>query len=105
MSKKDNEIEPINDSFDRVTKAVISPKNTKEVVGVKPIYINKLPPKNTKKLVTPEQGSFDLTINCQKEIQGVGMGVLSDGTPFLTQRGLARLCGIDKNPIGTFKLK
>ena len=22
------------------------------------------------------------------------MGVLSDGTPFLTQRGLARLCGV-----------
>jgi hypothetical protein len=29
------------------------------------------------------------------------MGVLSDGTPFLTQRGLARLCGIQNAHIGT----
>jgi hypothetical protein len=35
------------------------------------------------------------------EIQGVGMGVLSDGTPFLTQRGLARLCGVENAHIGT----
>ncbi len=35
-----------------------------------------------------------LFIDKQKEIDGVGMGVLSDGTAFLTGRGLARLCGI-----------
>ena len=29
------------------------------------------------------------------------MGVLSDGTPFLTQRGLARLCGVQNAHIGT----
>ena len=29
------------------------------------------------------------------EIDGVAMGVLSDGTPYLTLRGLARLCGVD----------
>lgn len=29
-----------------------------------------------------------------KEVEGVEMGVLSDGTPFLTQRGLARVCGV-----------
>jgi hypothetical protein len=30
-----------------------------------------------------------------------GMGVLSDGTPFLTQRGLAVLCGVENAHIGT----
>lgn len=40
------------------------------------------------------QGSLDLGIAKQIEIDGVGMGVLSDGTPFLTGRGLARLCGV-----------
>jgi len=32
------------------------------------------------------------------EVDGVQMGVLSDGTPYLTMRGLARMCGID-NPV------
>lgn len=39
-------------------------------------------------------GQGDLFIEKQIEIDGVGMGVLSDGTAFLTGRGLARLCGI-----------
>ncbi|MCX9148185.1 hypothetical protein [Erythrobacter sp. WG] len=30
-----------------------------------------------------------------------GMGILSDGTPFLTQRGLAVLCGVENAHIGT----
>lgn len=42
----------------------------------------------------PRQGSLDLGVAKQIEIDGVGMGVLSDGTPFLTGRGLARLCGV-----------
>lgn len=28
------------------------------------------------------------------EVDGIGMGVLSDGTPYLTLRGLSRVCGI-----------
>ncbi|KAA0068523.1 hypothetical protein [Rhodanobacter sp. T12-5] len=46
------------------------------------------------KLADPKQGELSLGIEKQIEIDGVGMGVLSDGTPFLTGRGLARLCGI-----------
>lgn len=30
-----------------------------------------------------------------------GMGILSDGTPFLTQRGLAALCGVENAHVGT----
>ncbi len=40
------------------------------------------------------QAQLDLGIEKQVEIDGVGMGVLSDGTAFLTGRGLARLCGV-----------
>jgi hypothetical protein len=35
------------------------------------------------------------------KINDLGMGVLSDGTPFLTQRGLASLCGVENAHIGT----
>lgn len=45
------------------------------------------------------QGKLDLGIQKQVEIDGVGMGVLSDGTPFLTLRGLARLCGVNHSVI------
>ena len=43
---------------------------------------------------TDKQRTLPLGIARQVEIDGVGMGVLSDGTAFLTGRGLARLCGI-----------
>ena len=45
------------------------------------------------------QGELDLKIAKQVEIDGIGMGVLSDGTAFLNGRGLARLCGIDSSRI------
>lgn len=35
----------------------------------------------------------------EKEIDGIGMGVLSDGSAYLTARGLARMCGIDHTKI------
>jgi hypothetical protein len=44
-------------------------------------------------------GQGELFIEKQLEVNGVGMGVLSDGTAFLTGRGLARLCGIDSSRI------
>ncbi|WP_170333106.1 hypothetical protein [Ruegeria arenilitoris] len=48
----------------------------------------------------PDQGVLDLAVECQIESDGVGMGVLKDGTPFLNQRGLARLCGVQNKYIG-----
>ncbi|MHB9880128.1 hypothetical protein ACSMXM_10730 [Pacificimonas sp. ICDLI1SI03] len=39
--------------------------------------------------------------NDEAKINQLGMGVLSDGTPFLTQRGLAALCGVENAHIGT----
>lgn len=29
------------------------------------------------------------------EVDGIQMGVLNNGTPYLTMRGLSRLCGVD----------
>lgn len=51
-------------------------------------------------LVTaPQQLRLDLQIAVEREIDGVGMGVLTDGTPFLAIRGLARMCGVDHSNI------
>ncbi|MCI8210783.1 hypothetical protein AUC61_14695 [Pseudomonas sp. S25] len=51
------------------------------------------------KLPTTVNPQMPLAIDAQVEIDGIGMGVLSDGTPFLTARGLARLCGIQHTSI------
>jgi hypothetical protein len=37
----------------------------------------------------------------EAEVGGIGMGVLSDGTPYLNQLGLAALCGVQNAHIGT----
>ncbi|WP_342344733.1 hypothetical protein [Vannielia litorea] len=48
---------------------------------------------------TTQQLELDLTIVTEVEADGVGMGVLSNGAPYLTGRGLARLCGVDHSTI------
>lgn len=54
---------------------------------------------STNLVTTPAQGELPLEIAKEVEIDGVGMGVLSDGTPYLTLRGLARMCGVDHTNI------
>lgn len=46
-----------------------------------------------------KQQSLDLDIERQAEVNGLEMGVLSDGTPFLTGRTLAILCGVHHSVI------
>lgn len=41
-------------------------------------------------------------VEVQKEINGVEMGVLADGTPYLTESGLARMCGINRAVLNRF---
>lgn len=55
------------------------------------ISVNKLPAITDRSPITPQGGLF---VDKELEIDGIGMGVLSDGTAFLTGRGLARLCGV-----------
>ncbi|MBS0918228.1 hypothetical protein JI723_14100 [Providencia manganoxydans] len=48
------------------------------------------------------QGKLDLRPVVEVEDNGIQMGVLSDGTPYLTLYGLAKLCGIDPAPLLMF---
>jgi hypothetical protein len=59
--------------------------------------ISTLAPKNGSKEIT----QLSLDIAKDTEIRGIGMGVLSDGTPYLNQRGLAALCGVQNAHIST----
>lgn len=63
--------------------------------------INVLAPKSGSKEITESQSEMDLGIRAERDVEGIGMGVLSDGTPYLNQRGLAALCGVQNAHIGT----
>ena len=65
------------------------------------IKINVLAAKSTRKEITPSQGTLPLGIEKTGDFGEIGMGVLSDGTPYLSQRGLAVLCGVENAHIGT----
>lgn len=66
--------------------------------------IKHLPKKNGSEELTSNQMSLPLGVEKQTEIDGVGMGVLSDGTPFLTGRGLARLIDMENLHVRTISL-
>lgn len=72
---------------------------------MKPIEIKALPQKQPVKELTTKQMSFELAVQREVEVDGIGMGVLSDGTPFLTGRGLARLLDIENLHIRTISLE
>lgn len=45
------------------------------------------------------QGVLDLEIEIQQNVDGIEMGVLENGIPYLTQTGLASLCGVARSVI------
>jgi hypothetical protein len=63
--------------------------------------IKRLPQTMRQNAISSAQGTLPFDVEKEREIQGIGMGVLKDGTPFLTQRGLALLCGVQNAHIRT----
>ena len=61
---------------------------------------NKLPQKTPSKEIGPVQGVLDIGVEITRDVNGIEMGVFDNGTPFLSQRGLAVLCGIENAHIG-----
>lgn len=47
----------------------------------------------------PKQIPLDLGIEVQKDVNGIEMGVLGNGIPFLTQRGLSGVTGVNRSVI------
>ena len=84
-----------------VHKAVDMSAQPPKEVSAKANKISVLAPKSPSKEISPAEPELDLGIETEREIDGIGMGVLKDGTPYLNQRGLARLCGVQNAHIGT----
>jgi hypothetical protein len=88
-----SDIEPIDADFDDVARKMITPapsfaSNT-----------NNLPAKMAQTPATPRQGVLDLGVEVERIVGGVEMGVLENGLPYLTQRGLAEMSGAARSTI------
>ena len=90
-AKKDDIIEPIDAGFEAVTNAIIRPtpkgnKNSALVVN------------STDLVPPPSQGEL-FHVEKQVEINGIEMGVLENGMSYITESGLARMCGLNRKAL------
>ena len=56
-------------------------------------------PKSPQSPATPKQGVLDLGVEVERVVGGVEMGVLENGIPYLTQRGLSEMSGAARSTI------
>lgn len=93
-------IDPLNADFDAVAKAVVKSKNGSQQAAPKFNENKDLAVKYPLQQAAPQM-HLDLGIEVQKDINGIEMGVLDNGMPYLTQRGLAGVVGVARSLIQT----
>jgi hypothetical protein len=93
MAKDKNIVEPINAPFDEVVASIVQP------AGSKNNKINKIGGNMALQPAGPRQGVLDIGVQVQKDVNGIEMGVLDNGIPFLTQAGLSRISGAARSVI------
>lgn len=71
-----------------------------EEISLNASKIRTLAPKAPSKEIASMDAQGTLIPIVEKDVGGIGMGVLADGTPYLNQRGLAALCGVQNGHIG-----
>lgn len=86
-------IEPIDADFDDVAKAML------KVAAPLSSNAKGLMSNNSLSVATPRQGVLDLGVEVERVVGGVEMGVLENGLPYLTQRGLAEMSGASRKVI------
>lgn len=93
MPKDKNVVDPIAGSFDDVVESIVHPathnSNKSKYLGEK---MATLP-------ASPKQLVLDIGVQIQKDVNGIEMGVLENGIPFLTQNGLAKIAGTARSVI------
>jgi hypothetical protein len=86
-------IEPINADFDQVAKAMVTPATPLSSKSKMLSTVSGQTP------ATPQQLTLDLGIEVERVVGGIEMGVLENGIPYLTQRGLAEMTGAARSTI------
>lgn len=92
MADKKDIIEPITDgSFDQVVNSIAPrAKTPAPQSGNNFNYLGKV---DVNSPASPVQLALDLGVKVEKNIEGIEMGVLDNGMPYLTQAGLSRMSG------------
>lgn len=91
MPKKPTLIEPIDATFNNLTKATVM----KNIAPPRTSKIDELEAKMIKN-IAGGQTEMIFDVDIEKEVGGIQMGVLKGGTPYLTQEGLSKLCGVSR---------
>lgn len=86
-------IDPLDGSFEAVAKAMVTPATPLSKDN------NNLSAQPAQTPATPRQGVLDLGIEVERVVGGIEMGVLENGIPYLTQRGLADMTGAARSTI------
>ena len=90
----DKIIEPINASFDEVVDKIA------QGATINTNNINELQRKSSAQGATQfKQMTLDIGIEVERDINGIEMGVLENGTAFLSQRGLQRIIGVTRKKL------
>jgi len=95
--KTDKIAEPISEDFNAAKRAAARP----EQAGPKSNKNKDLALKAGGQQAAQKQLALDLGIEVQRDVNGIEMGVLENGIPYLTQRGLSCITGIARKVIQT----
>lgn len=99
---KDDIIEPIPAKFDDLVSAALTTQKSPNSRTVNDMNNNDLSPKKTSLVAPPLQMVMPFYhVEKQIEHDGIEMGVLENGIPYLTESGLARMCGIHRRVLYT----
>jgi hypothetical protein len=94
MPKKTDQIVfPIDADFDAVANAVVKRKKPASAAPPKSNGNNDLAPVYPLSAAPLKQAPLDLGIEVERDVGGIEMGILGNGIPYLTQRGLATVTG------------
>src|SRR5450756_2085351 len=93
MLPKDEIIELIPDTVENVVKNLVQPARDK------PIKNKGLTTNSPPQPAGGNQYVLDLDVEVEKAVDGIEMGVLENGMPYLTQNGLAYVCGIARSVV------
>jgi hypothetical protein len=83
--------EPIDDDYEAVAR--------KMVAAAPPLSTNAGLPAMPRQSVAPIQTPLELDIEVERTVGGIEMGVLQDGTAYLTQTGLEEVAGISRSTL------